>query len=125
MLFRSYADKAILPNLDGIRAMACLLVVVSHMPLPGKPATLGALGVGVFFVLSGFLIGGILLDYRLATNYFKTFYIRRACRIFPLYYFTLACFCGIVGVGLVDSESIRSNPGWHWLFVDQGLSGEA
>jgi len=52
-------------------------------------------GVDLFFVLSGFLIGGILLDHRDSPNYFKTFYLRRAYRILPLY-FLVVTLCWIV-----------------------------
>ncbi|MBX3389453.1 MAG: acyltransferase [Phycisphaeraceae bacterium] len=85
-----------LPLLDGVRGAAILLVMIFHMSLlssergiDGVARTLfssGWCGVDLFFVLSGFLITGILYDTREDAKYFKTFYIRRALRIFPLYY---------------------------------------
>lgn len=82
--------------LDGLRGIAILLVLSWHLvfekyqnsnPLP-RLFALGGLtwsGVDLFFVLSGFLIGGILLDVKDSARYFKTFYLRRAFRILPLY----------------------------------------
>jgi peptidoglycan/LPS O-acetylase OafA/YrhL len=85
-----------IPELDGLRGMAILLVLVGHyFAVPGTGAAsllngywfrLGWTGVDLFFVLSGFLIGGILLEVRDSPNYFKTFYARRFFRIVPLYY---------------------------------------
>ena len=91
--------------LDGVRGVAIALVVIFHyftnpigqfaeqplryLQLAGY---LGWTGVDLFFVLSGFLIGGILLDNRQATNYYRVFYLRRACRILPLYFLVLAVF---------------------------------
>src|SRR5665213_775139 len=85
-----------IPELDGLRGMAILLVLVGHyFSVPGIGAAsllngywfrLGWTGVDLFFVLSGFLIGGILLGVRESPNYFKTFYARRFFRIIPLYY---------------------------------------
>src|SRR5580698_4369359 len=83
-----------IPELDGIRGMAILMVLVYHfigcnqVILPHKLAGLlsfGWSGVDLFFILSGFLIGGILLDARDSANYFKVFYVRRFYRILPLY----------------------------------------
>jgi peptidoglycan/LPS O-acetylase OafA/YrhL len=86
------------PELDGIRGVAILLVLSLHfIVLPARSALrdwsprLAALagiswcGVDLFFVLSGFLIAGILLDHEEAPRVFRTFYLRRACRILPAY----------------------------------------
>lgn len=77
-----------IPGLDGLRALAILTVLGSHT----KNYDFGWMGVQFFFVLSGFLITGILLRMKEslpARQYFKSFYGRRFLRIFPLYYFYL------------------------------------
>ena len=94
------------PELDGIRGIALLAVMLSHgagryilqTALLAKLCTYalvpGWSGVELFFVLSGFLITGILLRSKAAGNYFSSFYTRRFLRIFPIYY--LAVTVGIV-----------------------------
>jgi peptidoglycan/LPS O-acetylase OafA/YrhL len=94
--------SARIPALDGLRGVAILLVLLrhavfgvssvqgieTHSPLTFLLLSAGQLtwsGVDLFFVLSGFLIGGILLDARLSPRYFQTFYLRRVYRILPLY----------------------------------------
>lgn len=99
------ADRANrIPSIDGIRGLAIGLVLLWHGffttlgALPNHPRvsrlmSLGRLswsGVDLFFVLSGFLIGGILLDAAESKRYFSTFYLRRAHRIVPLYAVVLA-----------------------------------
>ena len=93
-----------LPALDGIRGCATLAVMLLHFstalrPEPDSAAAAiksvfqwGWTGVDLFFVLSGFLITGILYDAKGKERFFRTFYFRRALRIFPLYYGTLAVY---------------------------------
>ncbi len=73
---------------------------------------LGWSGVDLFFVLSGFLIAGILLDHRDSGNYFSVFYARRVCRIFPVYFLVLAAY--LVAIGTPAS----SRPEFDWLLRD-------
>ena len=84
--------------LDGVRGLAILAVLGSHLLLSNNVASSAILqlllnirdllwvGVTLFFSLSGFLITGILFDTLGSENYFRTFFGRRALRIFPLYY---------------------------------------
>jgi peptidoglycan/LPS O-acetylase OafA/YrhL len=87
-------------SLDGIRAIAALLVLIFHFSQYAiftsdwgkwiqKIGYLGQTGVSLFFVLSGFLITRILFDQIHKPHYWKNFLIRRALRIFPLYYLYL------------------------------------
>lgn len=84
-----------MPRLDGIRALAVAGVLITHFmwQFPGvADAQLGRIGVRVFFVLSGFLITRILLDYRERMSVgdaAKMFYIRRALRLLPALYFAV------------------------------------
>src|SRR5437870_2678029 len=87
------------PGLDGIRGIAVLMVMAFHfpkVPINGFERVLarismpGQTGVDLFFVLSGFLITGILLDSKGTPNSLRNFYARRLLRIFPLYYGVLA-----------------------------------
>jgi len=96
-----------IPELDGLRGLAIALVLFYHYFLAPfniapalsfpifsfRAASRGAAWI-FFFVLSGFLIGGILLDAKESTNYFKVFYIRRFFRIAPIYAVLLLSFCG-------------------------------
>lgn len=77
------------PALDGLRAIAVFMVFTNHyLPLP-RFLNWGRVGVDIFFVLSGFLITGILYDSADRKNRYSVFYRRRALRIFPLYYLVL------------------------------------
>jgi peptidoglycan/LPS O-acetylase OafA/YrhL len=117
-----------IPALDGLRGLAILLVLLVHfapLDLASKSlfrrlvlriAAAGWTGVDLFFVLSGFLITGILLDARSKPHYFRNFYARRTLRIFPLYYGTLAA------IFLIAPFMRQSHdPGWRQIVHSQGL----
>lgn len=115
-----------IPELDGLRGFAIIQVICVHYfyhPDAHLPAglhfiqsflSLGWTGVDLFFVLSGFLIGGILLDVRASPNYFKTFYLRRFFRIVPLYYLWLFCFIGVLFLSGSVLQTQSANPGFYW-----------
>ncbi len=90
-------NRAFFPALDGLRTIAFLMVFGQHY----LSLAWGWTGVNIFFVLSGFLITGILLDSRDQEHRLRNFYLRRTLRIFPLYY-------GLFGVLLLLS------PVFHW-----------
>ena len=107
-----------IPALDGIRGWAVLAVMSSHL-FPGTARSpvaraiqalfvCGATGVDLFFVLSGFLITGILFDSLQDQHFFRKFYARRILRIFPLYYAVLACYAVTVLFGRHYSNQLWS-----------------
>lgn len=119
------------PELDGIRGVAILAVLVYHSfkLAPGNAfhnalmriVFFGWAGVDLFFVLSGFLITGILLETRESPQYFKSFYSRRALRIFPLYYGALLVYFHVV-VPLVHAagywpEISSAGEVWFWTYL--------
>jgi len=85
-----------LPGLDGLRAIAIGAVFGFHLGLPWM--SLGWVGVQLFFVISGFLITGILLRSRQRPYYFRNFYVRRTLRIFPIYYLLVAAYFVTAGL---------------------------
>ena len=106
--------RPIMPELDTIRGLAILGVLVLHGFFWGfgsqfhfSPAAQvflrltqpGGLGVSLFFVLSGFLISGILLDSRDDPAYYQCFYIRRTLRILPVYYALLILLLALGWIG--------------------------
>jgi peptidoglycan/LPS O-acetylase OafA/YrhL len=119
------------PELDAIRGLAVLLVLIHNTDIYpqlhlGWIVDNGWMGVDLFFVLSGFLITGILLDTKQSKRYFLNFYMRRCFRIWPLYYSTLI-FLFIIIPLLFPSQAhsifdSRSSPWWAYpLFLQNYL----
>jgi peptidoglycan/LPS O-acetylase OafA/YrhL len=113
-----------IPALDGVRGLAVLVVVLYHVgggahssnPVLRTVATafqLGWSGVTLFFVLSGFLITGILWDSKGAPRWYRNFYLRRTVRIFPLYYLALL----IVLLFAVVAHHAKAVLGHLWVLV--------
>jgi len=111
---------ALLPNLDGVRALACILVVQSHMPWPVKFETIGAVGVGVFFVLSGFLMGHLYGHARWDFDSVSQYCIARFSRIAPIYWLVVTV-CIAISYAEPDTEFLLRITGStsiirHYLF---------
>ena len=133
-------------DLDGLRGLAALAVLLAH--LFGEPAhgfkglSLGWLGVSVFFALSGYLIGGIILDDIGKPGFFRSFFTRRAARITPIYLavvgLTLAALAAASGTVWADATlhpaaylTFTTNivialgaDGGHWLLPTWTLAVE-
>ena len=132
------------PELDGLRGVAIALVLLTHysMVIPDTTPFVAAIhavfergwaGVDLFFVLSGFLITGILYDAKGQTNYFRNFYARRFLRTFPLYYGFLAVMLAVLVLLRLHSPGSFS-PGryravlwgaqpWLWTYTMNIYSG--
>jgi peptidoglycan/LPS O-acetylase OafA/YrhL len=121
--------RGFITELDGLRCIAVLLVFMHHfwpqryLNNPGGAlARLGWIGVDLFFVLSGFLITGILYDSRQKSPYFKPFYIRRTLRIFPLYYCALSLqvlFMVLYKGGVLWQRMVTEwgGPWWFYAYI--------
>jgi peptidoglycan/LPS O-acetylase OafA/YrhL len=119
-----------IPQLDAVRGLAVLWVLLHNtdnypalhlQAISGK----GWMGVDLFFVLSGFLITGILIDTKRSEGYFRNFYARRCLRIWPLYYSALLFMFVIVPM-LRPSEAhnvfdARSSPWWAYVVFLQNF----
>lgn len=116
-----------IPALDGIRGLAILLVMTCHGTILPSESTLqdyfcrltrvGWCGVDLFFVLSGFLITGILFDAKGAAHYFRNFYARRLFRIFPLYYAFLGVVLFLLPGFFGVTEELFRGQSWLWLYL--------
>ena len=127
-----------IPELDGIRGIAIGMVLVAHffgiVSRPGSPLAYALVplrlawsGVDLFFVLSGFLIGGILLDARESSNYFHVFYTRRFFRIVPIYAVLLLTvglamyLSGEGGIGKYEEMFAGRLPWWYFATFLQNI----
>lgn len=112
------------PALDGIRGLAILLVVLFHNFGFMRYFSFGWLGVDLFFVLSGFLITGILMRSAGQENFLRNFYMRRVLRIFPLYYLCLIIFLIILPAFHKAPAGLKyyvDNQWWFWTYLQNWL----
>ncbi len=121
-----------IPELDGLRGIAIAAVLVYHCHPKlhhfgiDAFAQWGWLGVNLFFVLSGFLITGIIADSRGDSRFFRNFYARRALRIWPVYVLLLLLNYVIVPFVFTGNpwwswHEIKSAPWLHYVFFVQNL----
>ena len=105
------------PAIDGLRACAVFGVILFHLHVWGM--ALGWAGVWLFYVISGFLITGILLDAKSRPHYFRNFYARRTLRIFPIYYALLFVVCA---AAVCDGTTIKDF-GYYVFYMQNQLLG--
>jgi peptidoglycan/LPS O-acetylase OafA/YrhL len=112
-----------IPALDGVRAVAILLVLVYHWFPEGQGINVmpnGPIGVTLFFVLSGYLISNILMEQQTLGNFarsFKNFVARRALRIFPIYFLLLGLLWVLKRFSVVLNTDFYLHPGYYWSYL--------
>ncbi|MBL4868754.1 MAG: acyltransferase [Pseudomonadales bacterium] len=124
--------KGRIEGLDALRGIAVIWVVwhncTDEFELAGILEKIlafltnnGWLGVQLFFVLSGFLITGLLLDAKGSKHQYRNFYLRRTLRIFPLYYATLIFLFFLLPLFSIDYEELTKSQDsqiWFWLYLN-------
>ncbi len=128
-------------HIDGLRGIAVLMVISFHLlnnsymasdinqlsefeKLLMKSTSFGWAGVNLFFVISGFLIGTILIKNKTADNYFRVFYFRRILRIMPLYYLFLLIYLFLERIFNDNTLWLfeKPIPIWHYFVFLQNFS---
>jgi peptidoglycan/LPS O-acetylase OafA/YrhL len=119
-----------IPAIDGLRGLI-IFVLINHYNFLGDPGNpfelvylsvvqLGQLSLDTFFVVSGFLITGILFDSKGGAGYFRNYYIRRTLRIFPLYYAFLVLWFVVLPLLWPDDARLRTpleHQAWYWSYL--------
>ena len=122
-------------SLDGLRGIAILAIVLGHLffdpfqvqilkfsPILSNITKCYPWGVHLFFVISGFLIGGILIKNKQSLGFVKSFYFRRIIRIYPLYYFLIIFVVGgLYYIGIKEVPSDKITPFWTYLVFLQNF----
>ncbi len=112
-------DRRFRPDVEGLRAVAVVLVVLYHANLPGL--TGGYVGVDVFFVISGFVITGLLLRERSGAGRTSIvdFYARRVRRILPAATLVIlvTVIASYVFLGYVDGNNVADDGRWAAIFL--------
>jgi peptidoglycan/LPS O-acetylase OafA/YrhL len=114
-----YQPGKYVKEFDGWRGVGICFVVLAHyFPV----YFIGSwVFMEMFFVMSGFLITGILLDSKSKKNYFKVFYLRRILRVFPLYYLALIILLFLIPRSWIDLSYYRQHQLWFWAYMENWL----
>ncbi len=115
----TYTPGKYVQDFDGWRGLGIIFVVLAHY---APQVFIGSwVFMEMFFVMSGFLITGILMDTKQKKNYFKSFISRRIVRVFPLYYLSLVIFLFLIPDSWLDSSYQREHQIWYWLYIENWL----
>ena len=114
-----YVPGTYVKEFDGWRGVGICFVVLSHY-FPSY--FIGSwVFMEMFFVMSGFLITGILMDSKTKKNYYKNFILRRVLRVFPLYYIALILLLFIIPAAWLNTSYYRSHQVWFWTYMENWL----